>query len=116
MAAFRSLWVPLVSAVFNLLSISRLRRWLPSSRRGIGASLIGVDSGVPIMSFIPVMIFAILFGLSMDYNVFLLSHPRGLQRGVTARESVIHGLLADRQVILFAGLIMASVFRLRDPG
>ena len=73
-AAFRSLWIPLVSAVFNLLSVGAAYGVVVAVfQEGVGASLIGVDSGVPIVSFIPVMLFAILFGLSMDYNVFLLS-------------------------------------------
>ena len=98
-AAFRSLWIPLVSAVFNLLSIAAAYGVVVAVfQEGVGASLIGADSGVPIVSFLPVMMFAILFGLSMDYNVFLLSRDaRGLQRGRrTARErDPRHG--ADRQ-------------------
>ena len=71
---FRSLWIPLVSAVFNLLSVAAAYGVVVAVfQEGIGASLIGADSGVPIISFLPVMLFAILFGLSMDYNVFLLS-------------------------------------------
>ena len=66
---------------------------------------------MPIMSFIPVMIFAILFGLSMDYNVFLLSRiHEAYNEGDRPRESVIHGLARIGKVILFAGLIMSSVF------
>ena len=53
---------------------------------------------MPIVSFIPVMLFAILFGLSMDYNVFLLSRiHEAYNEGDGPRESVIHGALADRQ-------------------
>ena len=112
MAAFRSLWVPLVSAAFNLLSVGAAYGVVVAVfQKGIGASLIGVDSGVPIMSFIPVMIFAILFGLSMDYNVFLLSRVHeAYNEGDGPRESVVHGLARIGKVILFAGLIMASVF------
>ncbi|HMT04981.1 MAG TPA: MMPL family transporter [Solirubrobacterales bacterium] len=112
MAAFRSLWIPLVSALFNLLSVGAAYGVVVAVfQKGIGASLIGVDSGVPIMSFIPVMIFAILFGLSMDYNVFLLSRiHEAYNEGDKPRESVIHGLARIGKVILFAGLIMASVF------
>ena len=71
---------------------------------GIGGSLIGADSDVPIVSFIPVMLFAILFGLSMDYNVFLLSRiHEAYNEGDRPRESVIHGLSRIGKVILFAG-------------
>jgi len=112
MAAFRSLWIPLVSALFNLLSVGAAYGVVVAVfQKGIGASLIGVDAGVPVMSFIPVMIFAILFGLSMDYNVFLLSRVHeAYNEGDQPRESVIHGLSRIGKVILFAGLIMASVF------
>ena len=80
-------------------------------QEGVGASLIGVDSGVPIVSFIPVMLFAILFGLSMDYNVFLLSRiHEAYNEGDAPRASVIHGMSRIGKVVLFAGLIMAAVF------
>jgi len=112
MAAFRSLWIPLVSAGFNLLSVAAAYGVIVAVfQDGIGASLIGVDSGVPIMSFIPVMVFAILFGLSMDYNVFLLSRiHEAYSHGDGPRESVIVGLSRIGKVVLFAGLIMSSVF------
>ncbi len=110
--AFRSLWIPLVSALFNLLSVGAAYGVVTAVfQQGVGASLLGVESGVPIVSFIPVMMFAILFGLSMDYNVFLLSRiHEAYNEGDRPRESVIHGLSRIGKVILFAGLIMASVF------
>jgi len=110
--AFRSLWIPLISAVFNLLSIAAAYGVVVAVfEKGIGASLIGVDPGVPITSFVPVIMFAILFGLSMDYNVFLLSRiHEAFNEGDGPRESVIHGLSRIGKVVLFAGLIMASVF------
>jgi putative drug exporter of the RND superfamily len=110
--AFRSLWIPLVSAVFNLLSVGAAYGVVVAVfQKGVGASLIGVDSGVPIVSFVPVMMFAILFGLSMDYNVFLLSRiHEAYNEGDRPRESVIHGVSRIGKVILFAGLIMAAVF------
>jgi putative drug exporter of the RND superfamily len=111
-AAFRSLWIPLVSAVFNLLSITAAYGVVTAVfQEGFGASLIGADSGVPIVSFVPVMMFAILFGLSMDYNVFLLSRVHeAYNEGDGPRESVIHGMSRIAKVILFAGMIMAAVF------
>jgi putative drug exporter of the RND superfamily len=110
--AFRSLWIPLVSALFNLLSVAAAYGVVVAVfQEGIGASLIGADSGVPIISFLPVMLFAILFGLSMDYNVFLLSRIRGAyNEGDRPRESVIHGMGRIGKVVVFAGLIMAAVF------
>ena len=110
--AFRSLWIPLVSAVFNLLSVAAAYGVVVGVfQMGFGASLLGVDSGVPIVSFVPVMLFAILFGLSMDYNVFLLSRiHEAYNEGDGPRESVIHGMARIGKVVLFAGLIMAAVF------
>jgi RND superfamily putative drug exporter len=111
-AAFRSLWIPLVSAVFNLLSVGAAYGVVTGAfQKGIGASLLGVDSGIPVVSFIPVMMFAILFGLSMDYNVFLLSRiQEAYHEGDRPRASVIHGMSRIGKVILFAGMIMAAVF------
>jgi RND superfamily putative drug exporter len=110
--AFRSLWIPLASAVFNLLSVGAAYGVVTAVfQKGIGASLIGVDSGVPIVSFVPVMMFAILFGLSMDYNVFLLSRiHEAYNEGDGPRASVVHGMARIGKVVLFAGLIMAGVF------
>jgi RND superfamily putative drug exporter len=109
---FRSLWVPLVSALFNLLSVAAAYGVVVAVfQNGIGASLIGADSGVPISFFLPVMLFAILFGLSMDYNVFLLSRiHEAYNDGDRPRQSVIHGMGRIGKVVVFAGLIMAAVF------
>ncbi len=109
---FRSLWIPLVSAVFNLLSVAAAYGVVVAVfQEGIGASLIGADSGIPVISFLPVMLFAILFGLSMDYNVFLLSRiHEAYNEGDRPRESVIHGMGRIGKVVVFAGLIMAGVF------
>ena len=109
---FRSLWIPLVSAVFNLLSVAAAYGVVVAVfQEGVGASLIGADSGIPIISFLPVMLFAILFGLSMDYNVFLLSRiHEAYNEGDRPRESVIHGMGRIGKVVVFAGLIMAGVF------
>ncbi|CAB4917718.1 unannotated protein [freshwater metagenome] len=111
-AAFRSLWIPLVSAVFNLLSVGAAYGVVVAVfQQGVGSSLIGVDSGVPIVSFIPVMLFAILFGLSMDYNVFLLSRiHEAYQEGAGPRRSIVLGMSRIGKVILVAGLVMAAVF------
>jgi RND superfamily putative drug exporter len=109
---FRSLWIPLVSALFNLLSVAAAYGVVVAVfQEGIGASLIGAESGIPIISFLPVMLFAILFGLSMDYNVFLLSRiHEAYNEGDRPRESVIHGMGRIGKVVVFAGLIMAGVF------
>jgi RND superfamily putative drug exporter len=112
MAVFRSIWVPLASAAFNLLSIGAAYGVVVAVFQwNWGASLLGVGDHVPIVSFVPLMMFAILFGLSMDYNVFLLSRIREAYfEGDSPKESVVHGLSRIAKVILVAGLIMASVF------
>lgn len=112
MAVFRSVLVPLVSAAFNLLSILAAYGIVVAVfQRGWGSSLLGVDGEVPIVSFIPLFMFAILFGLSMDYNVFLLSRVREeYLRGASPRDSVVIGLSRVAKIIFAAGAIMASVF------
>jgi RND superfamily putative drug exporter len=112
MAVFRSIWVPLASALFNLLSIGAAYGVIVAVFQwNWGASLLGVGDNVPVVSFVPLMMFAILFGLSMDYNVFLLSRIREAYfEGDSPKESVVHGLSRIAKVILVAGLIMASVF------
>ncbi len=112
MAVFRSIWVPLASAVFNLLSIGAAYGVVVAVFQwGWGASILGVGDDVPIISFVPLMMFAILFGLSMDYNVFLLSRIREAYfEGDSPRESVVHGLSRIAKVILVAGLVMSAVF------
>jgi putative drug exporter of the RND superfamily len=110
-AAFRSLVVPLVSAAFNLLSIGAAYGVVTLAfQTDAGASLLGV-SEQPIVSFIPMFMFAILFGLSMDYNVFLLSRVREeyLRTG-DARGAVIRAVDRTAGVIGAAGLIMTGVF------
>ena len=111
-AVFRSLWVPLASAVFNLLSIGAAYGVVVAVFQwGWGASLLGVEGGVPIVSFVPLLMFAIVFGLSMDYNVFLLSRIREAYfEGDGPAESVVHGLSRIAKVVLVAGLIMTAVF------
>ncbi len=112
MAVFRSIWVPLVSAAFNLLSIGAAYGVVVAVfQKGWGASLLGVDGNVPIVSFVPLFMFAILFGLSMDYNVFLQSRIREeYQRGAGPEESVVRALSRVGRIILAAGAIMTSVF------
>ena len=112
MMVFRSILVPLKAALLNLLSIGAaygvvvaIFQW------GWGRSLIGLDEAVPIASFVPMMMFAILFGLSMDYEVFILSRIREeYHRGHTNIDSVVEGLGATAKVITAAALIMISVF------
>ena len=112
MAVFRSLWVPLVSAAFNLLSIvAAYGVVVLVFQEGFGSGLLGVDGEVPIVSFVPLFMFAILFGLSMDYNVFLQSRIREeYMRGAGPEQSVVRAMARVSRIILAAGVIMTSVF------
>ncbi len=109
---FRSIWVPVISACFNFLSVLAAYGVVVAVfQLGIGASLIGVDGEVPIVAFVPLFMFALLFGLSMDYNVFLQSRIHEEYRGgAGARDSVVRGLGATGRVISAAGAIMVLVF------
>ncbi len=112
MMVFRSVLVPLKAALLNLLSIGAAYGVLVMVFQwGWGKELIGLESTVPIVSFIPMFMFAILFGLSMDYEVFLLSRVREefMATGDNDR-SVIHGIASTARVITSAALIMISVF------
>ena len=109
---FRSVLVPLKAALLNLLSIGAAYGVLVMVFQwGWGIGLIGLDSTVPIVSFIPLFMFAVLFGLSMDYEVFLLSRVRE-EYLVTGDNdtSVIHGIASSARVITSAALIMICVF------
>lgn len=109
---FRSVVVPLKAVLLNLLAIGAaygvmvmIFQW------GWGAGLIGLEQTVPIVSYIPMFMFAILFGLSMDYEVFLLSRVREeyLLSGDNT-ESIVRGIASTARVITSAALIMVAVF------
>jgi RND superfamily putative drug exporter len=109
---FRSVLVPLKAVVLNLLSVGAAYGVLVMIFQwGWAASLIGVESPVPIVSFIPLFMFAILFGLSMDYEVFLLSRVREEYRrhGDNTR-AVIAGIAGTGRTITAAASIMVAVF------
>jgi RND superfamily putative drug exporter len=78
---------------------------------GWGRSLLGIEDAIPVVSFVPMMMFAVLFGLSMDYEVFLLSRVREeyLRSGNNV-ESVVSGISTTARVITSAALIMIAVF------
>ncbi len=80
-------------------------------QEGHGATLIGLDGATPIVSFVPLLMFAILFGLSMDYEVFLLTQiQEHYNESGDARQAVIDGLATTGRVITSAALIMVFVF------
>ena len=113
MTVFRSFVIPLTAAVMNLLSIGAAFGILVAVFEwGDGGSLIGLTGTSPIEAFLPVMLFAILFGLSMDYQVFLVSrmHEEYIKSGGNNRVAVRNGLAATGKTITAAALIMILVF------
>jgi RND superfamily putative drug exporter len=110
--AFRSLLVPLKAAVMNLLSIGAAYGVVVMVfQYGWFSSLVGLDGSVPIVSFLPLLMFAGLFGLSMDYEVFLMSHVQEhYKEGRGPRDAIVVGLAESARVITAAALIMVSVF------
>lgn len=112
MIVFRSVLVPLKAVLFNLLAIGAaygvmvmVFQW------GWAAGLIGLESTVPIVSFIPMFMFSILFGLSMDYEVFLLSRVREEHlAGASNVDAIVRGIAKTGRVITSAALIMVAVF------
>jgi putative drug exporter of the RND superfamily len=112
MVAFRSLLVPLKAAVMNLLSIGAAYGVVVMVfQYGWFAGLVGLDGAVPIVSYLPLLMFAGLFGLSMDYEVFLMSHVQEHYRQTgDPRGAIVTGLAESARVITAAALIMVAVF------
>ncbi|MFJ9663489.1 MMPL family transporter [Streptomyces sp. NPDC101219] len=112
LAVFRGLLIAVKAAVLNVLSITAsygvvvaVFQW------GWGGPALGVSGTVPIESYVPMMMFAIIFGLSMDYEIFLLSRVHeAWKRTGDAKASVAHALEITARVITCAALIMVSVF------
>jgi RND superfamily putative drug exporter len=112
LVAFHSPLISLKAAIMNLLSVSAAYGVMTLvAKGGTVGQLIGIDHEVPIAPFMPVMMFAILFGLSMDYEVFLISRIREeyLKDGNTSR-AVADGLAKTARVITAAAAIMVVVF------
>jgi RND superfamily putative drug exporter len=111
-AVFRSIAIPLMASAMNLLSVgaafgvvTAVFQW------GWMAELIGVDAIGPIDAFLPVMVFAILFGLSMDYEVFLVSRIyEEWHRRKDNTAAVVHGLAATGRTITAAAAVMVIIF------
>jgi RND superfamily putative drug exporter len=112
LVAFHSPLISLKAGIMNLLSVSAAYGVMTVAANGGGLSkAIGIDHEVPIAPFMPVMMFAILFGLSMDYEVFLVSRIREeyLKDGNT-RRAIADGLAKTARVITAAAAIMVVVF------
>ena len=112
LVAFRSLLVPVKAILMNVLSIAASFGVVVAVfQLGWGNELIGISETAPIAAFLPVFVFAIVFGLSMDYEVFLMSrvHEEWERRG-DASGAVMHGLASTGRVITAAAAIMICVF------
>ncbi|MFJ2754316.1 MMPL family transporter [Nocardioides sp. NPDC087217] len=109
---FRSILVPLIATGGFVLSLLATYGVVVAVfQKGIGAEWIGLDSTGPILSFLPILLVGILFGLAMDYQLFLASGMReAYVHGAPARVAVAQGFRAGRSVVIAAGLIMVSVF------
>ncbi len=112
LVAFRSLLVPIKAAAMNLISVAAAYGIVTAVfQLGWGSSLIGLDHAIPIVSFVPLLMFAILFGLSMDYEVFLLTQMKEhFEETGDAKRAVVEGLANTGRVITSAAAIMVCVF------
>jgi RND superfamily putative drug exporter len=109
---FRSLLVPLKATLGFLLTIAAtFGATVAVFQWGWLSHLVGVDTAGPLVSFLPIMIIGILFGLAMDYEVFLVSRMReDFVHGESAREAIVSGVGHGARVVVAAALIMTSVF------
>ncbi|MGW5785426.1 MMPL family transporter [Streptomyces sp. NPDC003757] len=110
--SFRSLTVALTSIVLNLLSVGAAYGILVAVfQHGWGASLVGAQGVGAIITWLPLFLFVILFGLSMDYHVFVVSRIREARlRGRSTRDAIQHGVVTTAGVVTSAAVIMVAVF------
>ncbi|MEU1011839.1 MMPL family transporter [Streptomyces sp. NPDC005890] len=110
--SFRSLTVAITSIVLNLLSVAAAYGILVAVfQHGWGASLVGAEGVGAIVTWLPLFLFVILFGLSMDYHVFVVSRIREARmRGRTTKDAIRHGVVTTAGVVTSAAVIMVAVF------
>ncbi|MEU9663978.1 MMPL family transporter [Streptomyces bobili] len=110
--SFRSLTIAITSIVLNLLSVGAAYGILVAVfQHGWGASLVGAEGVGAIVTWLPLFLFVILFGLSMDYHVFVVSRIREARlRGLTTRDAITHGVVTTAGVVTSAAVIMVAVF------
>ncbi|MEV7244870.1 MMPL family transporter [Streptomyces sp. NPDC093248] len=110
--SFRSLTVAITSIVLNLLSVGAAYGILVAVfQHGWGASLVGAEGVGAIVTWLPLFLFVILFGLSMDYHVFVVSRIREARlRGLGTRDAIQHGVVTTAGVVTSAAVIMVAVF------
>jgi len=112
LAAFRSLVIATKAIVLNLLSIAAAYGVMVLVfQHGVGKGLLGFESTAGIDSFLPIFLFVILFGLSMDYHVFIISRIREAHdRGLSTDDAVTHGIKTTAGVVTSAAIVMVCVF------
>src|SRR4051794_9360704 len=112
LVSFRSLLVAVTAIGLNLLSVAAAYGTLVLVfQHGWGGSLIGLDSTGAIVTWVPTFLFVILFGLSMDYHVFIVSRIReGYDRGLSTRQAITSGITSSAGVVTSAAIIMVFVF------
>src|SRR5581483_7121557 len=112
LVSFRSLVVPIKAIVLNLLSVGAAYGVLVALfQYGWGESILNFKSNGGIASWLPIFMFVILFGLSMDYHVFILSRVReAFDRGLKTEEAVAHGIKTTAGVVSSAAVVMVGVF------
>ena len=116
--AFRSIVIPVKAIALNLLSVGAAYGVLVAVfQYGWGASLIGATRTGAITSWLPLFLFVILFGLSMDYHVFILSRVKELaDRGLPTREAVAQGIKSTAGAVTSAAVVMVAVFAIFVTG
>ena len=112
LVTFRSLVIPIKAIVLNLLSVGAAYGLLVLVFQGKWAEgLLGFESNGAIASWLPLFLFVILFGLSMDYHVFILTRVReAFDRGMTTEDAVAHGIKSTAGVVTSAAIVMVAVF------
>ena len=112
LVAFRSLVIAAKAIVLNLLSITAAYGVMVLVfQHGIGKDILGFESTAGVDSFLPIFMFVILFGLSMDYHVFILSRIReGYDRGMTTERAITYGISTTAGVVTSAAIVMVCVF------
>jgi RND superfamily putative drug exporter len=112
LVTFRSIVVPIKAIALNLLSVGAAYGVLVLVfQNGLGESLLGFHSNGGVSSWLPLFLFVILFGLSMDYHVLILSRVReGVDRGMSSDEAVRSGIAATAGTVTSAAIVMVAVF------
>jgi RND superfamily putative drug exporter len=112
LASFRSIVIAAKAVLLNLLSIAAAYGVLVAVfQYGWGQSLLGFRSDGAIVQWLPLFLFVILFGLSMDYHVFILSRVReAFDRGMSTKDAVAHGIRTSAGTVTSAAIVMVGVF------